>query len=155
MHDLTEFTQIIRQLIELFDRMIPLEQKKLEMVSQNQIGFLDDIVKKEQAEVLAMRGLEQKREKAQQKLGFQDLTFQEILERLPEEQRGEQKALFDELSSKVSLFRTITDNSKSIVEVNLHAINKTIAKRANGKTQTYAEDGSVKDGEIHFTDRRI
>lgn len=155
MHDLTEFSQIIRQLIELFDRMIPLEQKKLEIVSQNQIVLLDDIVKKEQAEVLAMRGLEQKRERAQEKLGFQNLTFQEILKQLPEEQRSEQKALFDELSSKVTLFQSITDNSRSIVEVNLHAINKAIAEHTNGKTQTYAEDGSVKAGDVHFTDRRI
>lgn len=155
MYDLTEFAEVIHRYIEVFDRLIPLEQNKLDVVKQKRISMLEEIGKKEQAEALAMRGLEQKRERAQEKLGFQGMTFQEILSQLPQEQQPEMKALFNELGDKVRTFQSLTDSSKSIIEVNLHTVNKMIAEQKQGKPQTYSEDGSVKEREIHFTDRRI
>lgn len=154
MADLSGFQQLIQQFIALFDRMIPLEQSKLEVVSQNQVTRLEDIIKKEQAEIMALRGLEQKREKLQAELGWKDLTFQEILEHLPKEQQMEMKQLFDDLAGRVKSFQNITESSKTLMEINLHAINQMIARQAGG-TQTYREDGSVETGAAHFTDRRI
>lgn len=155
MYDLTEFTEVIHHYIEVFDRLIPLEQKKLDVVKQNRVSMLEEIGKKEQAEALVMRGLEQRREKVQEKLGFQGMTFQEILEQLPREQQLETKTLFNELGDRVRTFQSLADSSKTMMEVNLHAINKMIAEQKQGKPQTYSEDGSVKEREIHFTDRRI
>ncbi len=155
MHNLREFTEVIHRYIEVFDRLIPLEQKKLDVVKQNRVSQLEEIGGKEQAEALAMRGLEQKREKAQEALGFQGLSFQEILEKLPAEQKQAMKELFNELAERVRVFQELADNSRTIMEVNLHAINKMIAEQKQGKGQTYSEDGSVKQREIHFTDTRI
>lgn len=155
MYDLNEFSEVIRRYIEVFERLIPLEQRKLDVVRQNRISQLEDIGSKEQAEALAMRGLEQKREKAQEALGFQGLSFQEILERLPAEQKQDMKSLFNELAGKVREFQSLSDSSRSIMEVNLHSINKMIAEQKQGRGQTYSEDGTVKTREIHFTDTRI
>ena len=154
MVDLSGFQQLIRQFIVLFDRVFPLEQAKLDAVSQNEISRLEEIIKKEQAEIMALRGLDQKREKLQAELGWKDLTFQKILMRLSEEQQTETKQLFDELASRVKSFQTITESSKTMMEVNLHAINEMIAQQSGG-TKTYGEDGSVQTGTSHFTDRRI
>ena len=154
MHDLSAFRELIRQFIELFDRMLPLEQSKLEVVSRNQVALLEDIIKKEQAEIMALRGLDQRRERMQEELGWKDLTFQEILRRLPEEERPDMKQLFDELAARVTQFQSVTESSKTIMEVNLHAINQ-MAARQGGGTKTYTEDGSVEAGPAHFTDRRI
>jgi len=140
-------------MIELFDRMIPLEQSKLEAVSKNKIAVLEDIIKKEQAEIMSLRGLDQKRERTQEELGWKDLTFQQILKEAPEEQSKLQE-LFDELAGRVKTFQSVTESSKTMMEVNLHAINQVIAQQAGG-TQTYKEDGSVEAGTSHFTDRRI
>ena len=154
MHNLSSFRELIQQFIELFDRMTPLEQSKLEVVSRNQVALLEDIIKKEQAEIMALRGLDQKRERMQEELGWKDLTFQEILRRLPEEERPDMKQLFDELAARVKQFQSVTESSKTIMEVNLHAINQ-MAARQGGGTKTYKEDGSVEAGPAHFTDRRI
>lgn len=154
MHDLSAFRELIRQFIELFDRMLPLEQSKLEVVSRNQVALLEDIIKKEQAEIMALRGLDQRRERMQEELGWKDLTFQEILRKLPEEERPDMKQLFDELAVRVTRFQSVTESSKTIMEVNLHAINQ-MAARQGGGTKTYKEDGSVEAGSAHFTDRRI
>lgn len=154
MVDLSAFQELIEQFIALFDRMIPLEQSKLEVVSHNQVERLEEIIKKEQAEIMTLRGLDQKRERMQADLGWKDLTFQEILKQLPEEQRPKVKQLFDELASRVTAFRSVTESSKTMMEVNLHTINQILAKHAGG-AQTYGEDGTVKAGPAHFTDRRI
>ncbi|MCI8559355.1 MAG: flagellar protein FlgN [Lachnospiraceae bacterium] len=153
MRDLSAFEKVIQQMIELFDRMIPLEQSKLEAVSKNKIAVLEDIIKKEQAEIMSLRGLDQKRERTQEELGWKDLTFQQILKEAPEEQSKLQE-LFDELAGRVKTFQSVTESSKTMMEVNLHAINQVIAQQAGG-TQTYKEDGSVEAGTSHFTDRRI
>ena len=157
MADLTKFTALIRQFTELFDRMIPLEQEKLNVVKQNQVSALEDIIKREQAEIMSLRGLDQKRERLQKELGFSDLTFQEILERVSGEEHAELQQLFDELSGRVKEFRSITESSRTMMEVNLHAINKMVARKTYGSAnvRTYEGDGSVRPDTPHFTDRRI
>lgn len=102
---------------------------------------------------MSLRGLDQKRERTQEELGWKDLTFQQILKEAPEEQSKLQE-LFDELAGRVKTFQSVTESSKTMMEVNLHAINQVIAQQAGG-TQTYKEDGSVEAGTSHFTDRRI
>lgn len=156
MHDMTKFANLMHSFIELFDRMIPLEQEKLEVVKQNQVSRLEELIKKEQAEVMALRGLDQKREAMQKELGFEGMTFQEILEQLPEGQGQDLKVLFDELGSRVSSFQSVTESSRTLMEVNLHAINKAVAmKQHGGNVRTYEEDGTVRPETAHFTDRRI
>ena len=144
MHNLSSFRELIQQFIELFDRMTPLEQSKLEVVSRNQVALLEDIIKKEQAEIMALRGLDQKRERIQQ----------EILGKLSEEERTDMEQLFDELAARVTTFQSVTESSRTIMEVNLHAINQMVARQGGGRS-TYKEDGSVETGPSHFTDRRI
>ncbi len=154
MHDLSAFQEVIRQLIEFFDRMIPLEQSKLDVVSRNRVSELEEIIKKEQAEIMALRGLDQRRERLQEEFGWKGMTFQEILKQLPEEQQREAGPLFDELALRVNTFQSVTESSRTIMEVNLHAINQMIARKTGG-ARTYGEDGSVQTGTTHFTDRRI
>lgn len=157
MADMTGFRELMKQFIELFDRMIPLEQEKLNVVKQNQVSALEELIKKEQAEIMVLRGLDQKRESQQKELGFENMTFQEILERLPEEQHKEFQGLFDTLGNRVKDFQSITESSKAIMEVNLHAINKMVAQKTYGSAnvRTYEDDGSVRPETAHFTDRRI
>ena len=154
MHNLSSFRELIQQFIELFDRMTPLEQSKLEVVSRNQVALLEDIIKKEQAEIMALRGLDQRRQRIQEELGWKDLTFQEILGKLSEEERTDMEQLFDELAARVTAFQSVTESSRTIMEVNLHAINQMVARQGGGRS-TYKEDGSVETGPSHFTDRRI
>ena len=62
MNDFTDFKKIIEELIALFDHLIPIEQEKLDAAIKNRVTFVEDCMHKEQAAVLQLRGLEQKRE---------------------------------------------------------------------------------------------
>ena len=65
MNDFTDFKKIIEELIALFDHLIPIEQEKLDAAIKNRVTFVEDCMHKEQAAVLQLRGLEQKREAEQ------------------------------------------------------------------------------------------
>ena len=79
MNDFTAFSKIIEEFIALFDHLIPIEQEKLDAAVKNRITFVEDCMHKEQAAVLQLRGLEQKREAQQKLLGMEGYTFRQIL----------------------------------------------------------------------------
>ena len=79
-------------------------------------------MKKEQAFVLRLRGLEQQRDSLQRKLKMKDLKFREILSRVPDEVKEELTPLFQELSEKVRIFQSINASAQDAISVNLHKI---------------------------------
>lgn len=83
MNDFTAFTKVIEEFITLFDHLIEIEQEKLDAAVKNRVTFVEDCMHKEQAAVLQLRGLEQKREAEQKHLGMEGYTFRQILEEAP------------------------------------------------------------------------
>ena len=100
MNDFSQFTEIIKEFIALFDNLIPIEQEKLDAAVKNRITFVEDCMHKEQAAVLKLRGLEQRREAEQKRLGMEGYTFRQILEHVPDDDR------FRPQSSVQSVVRT-------------------------------------------------
>lgn len=70
MNDFTDFITTIRDFIQLFDSLNRIEQEKLDAALKNRVSFVEDCMKKEQAAILRMRGLEQKREEAQKQARY-------------------------------------------------------------------------------------
>ena len=101
----TDFISLIHDFIDLFRSLTTVEQQKLDAAVANDISILEDCMKKEQAFVLRLRGLEQQRDTLQRKLKMKDLKFREILSRVPDEVKEELTPLFQELSEKVRIFR--------------------------------------------------
>ncbi len=54
-------------------------------------------------------------------------TFQQILSKVSkDEERDQLKELFDRLSNQVRLFQEISDGARTMIEINLHMIDKAI-----------------------------
>ncbi|MCI8639975.1 MAG: flagellar protein FlgN [Coprococcus sp.] len=156
MEEFTGFIEVIRELIALFENMIPVEQEKLDAAIKNRVSFVEECMHKEQAFILQLKGLEQKREAAQRRLNMENNTFRQILEKAPEDVATVLRPLFDQLSSQVQMFRSISDNARDIIEVNLHAIQSAIVSDSAAKT-TYSATGKKKDDPDgkHFTSRSV
>jgi hypothetical protein len=156
MGEFSNFIKIIEEFIDFFDNLIPIEQEKLEAAIKNRVSFVEECMHKEQAAVLRLRGLEQKREKEQEKLGMKDYTFRQILEKVPEDVSSVLKPLFDKMSEQVTQFQSISDNAKDMIEVNLHVIQSSLSEKAPGK-ETYSSSGKKNDNENpnHFTSRSV
>ncbi len=81
MEDYAEIRGIIDEYITLMDKLIDFEQEKLQAVKVKDLKKLDAFLKEEQAYLLKLRGLDQKREKLQKQLGAEGLTYRQIIER--------------------------------------------------------------------------
>ena len=111
----TEFISLIHDFIDLFRSLTTVEQQKLDAAVANDLSILEDCMKKEQAFVLRLRGLEQQRDTLQRKLKMKDLKFREILSRVPDEVKEELTPLFQELSEKVRIFQSINASAQDAV----------------------------------------
>lgn len=140
---MNDFISVIENLILLFRDMILIEQEKLEATQKNRVTFVEECMKKEQASILKLRGLDKKREICQTALGYEGFTFKQILEAVSAEERSALRELFDSLTYHVRLFQDINQSAQSMLEVNLHMINKEI----NG-SQQYTKAGKAQWEEL-------
>lgn len=155
MNDFSAFIETIKDFIQLFDTLNTVEQEKLDAAVKNRVSFVDDCMKKEQAAILRMRGLEQKREEAQKQLGMSGLKFREILESVPADVEVILRPLFDQLSEQVRTFQALSTNAKNIIEVNLHMIQSSMASDSSNKGTHSQKDNMKDDNKTHFTSRSV
>lgn len=153
MNEFSDFIKIIKDFIELFEALISIEEKKLDAATKNRVSFVEDCMNKEQAAILRLRGLEKKREQAQLQLGMKDLTFRQILEKVPSDIESVLRPLFDQLSAQIRTFQSVSDSAKESIELNLHMIQSALEAQNSG---TYSQNGNQpKDNTRHFTSRSV
>lgn len=118
-----EFHQIVIAIIKLLKTLMGIEQEKLQAITQNDLQKLDACIKEEQAQVLKLRGLDRKRDLLLVRMGYENLSFKEIIDVLPQEDRAESRRLYNELQRATDDFNNINASVRTALEVNLHNIN--------------------------------
>ena len=76
---LEEFAASIEQLAHTIEGIARLEEEKAETASLGYHDRMDGILKREQVYILKLRGLEQKRLRLAEAMGWKGLTFRQIL----------------------------------------------------------------------------
>ena len=66
---------ILNESADLYKSFLELEYEKHDAIIKNDIELLEDIVSKEQVYYMKMRGLDQKREKLIDSMGFKGMTL--------------------------------------------------------------------------------
>jgi hypothetical protein len=155
MHDISDFIKLIQEQIEFFTDATIIEEQKLKAAKKNRITFIEDAMKKEQAMILKLRGFDKKREEIQADLGFEKLSFSEIIESCDEEKKNLLIPLMNQLNAKVLLFRNTCESAKSIMEINLHTINNLLAQTENTPDNGYSKKGVPNSSKKNFTNRMI
>lgn len=104
-----------------------LENKKSVYIKNHDLDALSQIINLEQAHALKLRGMEKKREQIQLNLGYENLTFKELIEIVPDiEQKKELNNIFNRLSNAIFMFKSTCDANKKNVKLNVHVINREI-----------------------------
>lgn len=148
-----QFEQIIKQMIALFEEQLPLEQEKLRAVQEDDVAAVEECMKREQAVVLKLRGLEQKREKIQKDNGWDGMTFREIIDLAPEEKQLSYRQLLEKLQNSISLFQDMNECAMDTMRIHQREIEKVIKiKDPNG---TYNQDGHQAPPKRPMTNRRV
>jgi Mg2+ and Co2+ transporter CorA len=136
---MNDLIDVIEDMIHLFQNLIQIEQSKLEAAVKNRVTHVEDCMNQEQAAILKLRGLEKKREVCQEQLGYKNDTFQQILSKTTGTEHNQLKKLFDSLSYQVRQFQEVNESARSMIEVNLHMINKELNNSQSGITTDKAK----------------
>lgn len=156
MSDFSAFADLMKEFIEFFDTLIPIEQDKLTATVKNRVSLVEDYMHKEQAAVMRLKGLEQKREAEQKRLGLEGCTFRQILAKVPDTDAAILKPLFDRMDSQIRTMQSLSGSIKDAIEVNLRVIEMNLAGDSSGKA-TYSATGQKDENENtrHFSSRSV
>ena len=137
MENMDRFISLMKEMTQFFDAFQLIEKQKLEAAASNDILRLEEIMKKEQAEILVLRGLERKQQEIQAQMGCSGLTFREMIDRAPEQDRAELENLYSRLSESLDIFQKTTQSVKQAIDLNLHAIHKALEKVDAKQTRSF------------------
>lgn len=147
-----EFRQIIIDLTVLFRELTELAKIKLNASRNNQIAAIEECMTKEQSLSLRLKGLDKAREKKQEELGYGGMSFREILEKVPEEEKEELFVLFDSLSREIQMYQQVSEDAACIMKINERQLQKWIDEREG---HIYDNNGAEAADKSRVTDRSI
>lgn len=130
------------------------EEEKFQAAMKNQVFEMEEIIKKEQAFLLRSKGLEQSRARLLQQMGAENLTLRQFIETLPSAERPPFQEKFDALSKAIGDYQKVHHRAKTILEANLHRINKKL-EQITGAPLGSGEAEQAQLGAKHLTSRKI
>ncbi len=137
---LDNFIAVIKDLTVLTGSIAQVEDHKAQAASQKRHELLDGIIQKEQAQILKLRGLEQHRIRQARELGWDSLTFRQILEKADPSEKKVLAPLFTDLERQLKRLGDCRKSSEQIIKVRIHEIETAIARQQGG---SYDSTGSV------------
>ena len=115
-------------------QLTELAKRKTLVVRKNDLLELDKILKEEQAQALAIRGLDNKRAALLQELGLQGVPLTELPSKAPAELRQRARESVEALRREYSIYSSAAEVARNTLECNLHEVEKFLA--AAGAAQT-------------------
>ena len=115
-----ELKEIILELDDVLEGLIPIEERKLSAAANYNVVELEECMKREQAAVLQIRGLDQKREAWLAQKGWSDKSFRQILEFLPGEERGQLEPSFERMTENFRMFHRLRSQVKKRKRAECH-----------------------------------
>lgn len=135
-----DFAAVIEETARLISHIAQVEADKATAASLRQHHLLDGYIQEEQAQILKLRGLEQRRTRLAGELGWDSLTFRQILARASLRQSSRLQPLFEELEWQLGRLKDSRAAAEQIIKVRLHELDVILAAQAGS---SYDNSGSV------------
>lgn len=145
---------ILKETNDLLIEMTADVQKKFDAAVNHKILEIENCMKKEQALILRLRGLEQNRQKVQKQMGYENLTFREIIAKQSPEEREPLEQMFLQMQQHLKEYQKIAKNAKNAMELNLHRIDRTLEQLRGMQANVYQENGNVFSEKKSFTSHK-
>ena len=124
-----DFLDIIRDLTDVAHKIAQVEEEKIIAVSQKRHELLEGFMKREQADILKLRGLDQHRIRLAKGLGWDSLTFSQILEKVNPVQQKYLKLLFFELEQELMRLIQSKELAERIINVRIYELLITVERK--------------------------
>lgn len=145
---LDAFLRTLEQLAEVAGRLTDAENAKAQAASAGEHNKMDSFLREEQALLLKLRGLEQVRERQAAALGFQNLTFRQLLKEAKPDEAAALMPLFTRLEQQLKDLTDARESAGRIVTSRLREF-----ERLLGTENLDALPGA--DVPSHFHDRYV
>lgn len=112
---LDQLESVLRELTEL-------AQRETQAVNRGDLKAVDEIMRREQALSLSLRGLDQKREKLMAELGLQGVRLSGLAEHAPPELEMETRQKAEQVTRQYAVYRDANQVARTTLECDLHLI---------------------------------
>lgn len=148
---LEHFSEVLRQLTDVVNDLAQIEGQKAQAAAYSQHHLINGFLNPEQAQILKLRGLEQKRMKFAEELGWKGLTFRQILEQADNEQKELLSPLFAELDREVKRLTSAKDSADRAIKLRLRELETAITLESHSVSGGQAVAGVSN----HFKDTYV
>ena len=150
---LEQFVQVLKQLIEAVTVLAGQEEQMAQAAALSQHHLISGFLNQEQAQLLKLRGLEQKRLRLASLMGWEDLTFQQILEQAETEQVSLLSPLFTYLNRQIKRLLSARDSADKAIRLRMRELDAAIGAM-QGRNPDDVEF-SRKNSPSHFQNKYV
>ena len=136
MEQVDSYIRILEQLQEVVNTITKIEQNKALAAVKNEPALLDDQIRREQAEILKLKGLEQSRIRLGNDLGWEDRTFRQILSDSDPETKERLQPVFEQMEESIRFLNSARDTADRMIKVRLHEMEARTAQVGAGSHST-------------------
>ncbi len=124
-----DFTKVLKEQSDLVKQLIKLERDFTVTASKDDTDNLETLVRDSQPDLLNFRGLEHRRNKLAEQLGWKGLKSSQILSKLDDEERHILEPIFSDLKESLTTLQESQEAADRIMRIRLNDVNTVIANR--------------------------
>ena len=149
-----KFRNLMEEYDELLMELLEIEEDKIMAISDENLDFLNECIRDEEAGILKMRGLDIRRDAITKEIGYVGKTFKQILEIVAADYRDELQPLFNSISEKTRRLKELSDSIRNMLESKM-MLNESMIESLNKPGNIYDKNGSHVQGSSSTRDKSI
>lgn len=140
---LPEFVSCITDIHHAVNDITHREEAKADAAASHSHSKMSGLIQQEQAQILKLRGLEQRRHQLAAALLWDGLTFQQILQAVPDSHKGQLDALFTELKLQLRHLTSARDTADQIIRLRLQEFTESLSAMGDNTGPHHLHDRYV------------
>lgn len=124
--NLEQFVQVLKQLIEAVNVLAAQQEQLAQAAALSQHHLISGFLNQEQAQLLKLRGLEQKRIRLAALMGWEELTFQQILDQAETDEVSVLSPVFTDLNRQIKRLLDARDSADTAIRLRMRELDTAI-----------------------------
>ena len=126
-----DLIDVLMDISKIFTSLIQIQRIKLNASLQNDIAKLQGCLQKEQAASMELKSLEKRRTQIIESLGYEGLSFDEMMDRTDDEYATDLYNAVKVLRDATKGFSQLSDEVRTVIELNLANLNMFLSQKAS------------------------
>jgi hypothetical protein len=151
MSKLDNLYEVLLEQLDLYMEFLLVEQEKYNIILADDVKRLDEIVTEEQVFFLKSRGLDQKRERLLNELGFAGKTLKQLIELVDISDKTRFEKIYHDIFKVLQDFKDKNKQCQDLVQIRLYRAQAMINKLDESTTNRnlYFKDGNKDEIDVN------